>query len=412
MSQNFHITDTGPKPCSASVRNCPVGGAHFGNKEEAQRAYEFTAGEKHGLFGGLKKKLNPYSKHVTEADKRIESLESEMFARDLRQADGTLYDQIFSDGFTPEELEKRFGEETHTREATISYMDLGENDARVLGLSYGGDYKAEEEYGMAHISASLASEAYGPNDVVFYQNGDFSVLAIRGERTYGWDNTDISKNTSVVNAEQKARSRYDSHSPWPLSKSMVYGRKSAVELKAEFKEKAPGQTLPKNKAEYIKRLLEIDAGGSTPRTPAKGEFQTGNSLVIVTKDPLEAKLMSKLKASHDAGALRVGSSNNPFSRGVMFYDDRDLSRDYKSAMIRNEEAEKSATAYIAGTQAELEKQGSVYSVSPDVPKGATDIRESRFWLNFTPRGRKQVSGWFKKEQLDRMAAGDFSDTEG
>lgn len=36
----FHITEDGPKPCRARTRPCPIGGTHFENPKEAQKAYE------------------------------------------------------------------------------------------------------------------------------------------------------------------------------------------------------------------------------------------------------------------------------------------------------------------------------------------------------------------------------------
>lgn len=36
----FHNTDDGPKPCTARKRPCPVGGEHFTDRGEAQKAFE------------------------------------------------------------------------------------------------------------------------------------------------------------------------------------------------------------------------------------------------------------------------------------------------------------------------------------------------------------------------------------
>lgn len=408
MHKRFHLTENGPKVCVASARDCPVGGAHFIDKAEAERAFEFASEKKLGVFGALKKKADPYSKHVTEADKRIRALANDMAMRDERQKDGTLLSQFLSEGVTEADLEARFQEEGNTRQANVSYMDPAEGDARVIGLTYGGDFKAEEEYGMAAIAKSLRSGEYGPDDVLFYTRGDATVLAIRGENEFGWTSTP-SENDTVVRAEEEALRRYRDYYPWNNNKlRWSLEDKKLPELKADFKKAYPDRPYPKYKTEIIMDLIRSTSNEDL-RTPAMGEFQNGRALVIVTKDPLEAKMMAKLKKSHNAGALRVGSSSNPFSRGSLFYDDRDLSSGVKKNQIRNEEAVKSAKAYIAETRSNLESQGRVYAVSPDVPDGAKDIRESRFWLNLAPSGRKQVFGWFTKDQLDRMATGDYSD---
>lgn len=43
----FHLTEEGPKPCNANVRECPIGGAHFESKDAADRAYEGKLASEH-----------------------------------------------------------------------------------------------------------------------------------------------------------------------------------------------------------------------------------------------------------------------------------------------------------------------------------------------------------------------------
>jgi hypothetical protein len=43
MSQKFHLTSDGPKPCHASLK-CPLGGEHFTNMSSAEEAYAQTMG--------------------------------------------------------------------------------------------------------------------------------------------------------------------------------------------------------------------------------------------------------------------------------------------------------------------------------------------------------------------------------
>jgi len=38
----YHLTDDGPKRCTATVRNCPLGGEHFATQAEAQSAHELS----------------------------------------------------------------------------------------------------------------------------------------------------------------------------------------------------------------------------------------------------------------------------------------------------------------------------------------------------------------------------------
>lgn len=50
MAKRYHVTENGPKRCEARRRVCPVGGAHFTSKDEAERAYSFTATTKFNIF--------------------------------------------------------------------------------------------------------------------------------------------------------------------------------------------------------------------------------------------------------------------------------------------------------------------------------------------------------------------------
>lgn len=51
--RKFHITEDGPKECSASVKACPVGGEHFTDVQLARKEYENQQRDK--IFSTLKK---------------------------------------------------------------------------------------------------------------------------------------------------------------------------------------------------------------------------------------------------------------------------------------------------------------------------------------------------------------------
>lgn len=46
----YHLSVKGPRPCSATVRECPVGGAHFGSMDEAMEGYQEKLREQFGEF--------------------------------------------------------------------------------------------------------------------------------------------------------------------------------------------------------------------------------------------------------------------------------------------------------------------------------------------------------------------------
>lgn len=406
MKNRFHITENGAKPCKAHIRDCPIGGAHFETKEEAVRAFEFSAAQKNSPFGSLKKKADPYSAHITRAEDRIKKLEKDMLMRDERQKSGTLYHQLLAEGITDEAIEEQLKFESNTREAGVGFMRTENSDVLVMGVTYGGDYKAEEEWGIAHISKSLRAGDYGSDSVIYYEKDGFTILAIEGERSYGWS-ADPNQNELVQRAEETAISRYRDYAPFEFMKQKwSLQRKTASELRAELKGHV--SPLPTKKDELVAAVFQKRHGEGF-RTPSIGEFQSGKALVMVTKDPIEAKLYKKMKESHDSGNLRLGNSQNPFARGVLFYDDRDLTREHKSNLIRTEEAQKSAKSYISDTEQKLRENGTLFAVSPRVGADLKDVRDAKFHLNYSPRGHKQIFGQFNKEQLERLANGDYSD---
>lgn len=54
----LHLTDDGPKPCSASVRDCPIGGDHFDNMKDAMSAYDSIMAT--NTFNSFNKKRLPH----------------------------------------------------------------------------------------------------------------------------------------------------------------------------------------------------------------------------------------------------------------------------------------------------------------------------------------------------------------
>jgi len=401
----FHLTESGPKPCKANVRDCPIGGAHFDTKEKAEAAFEFKADRKFSPLGALKKKVDPFTKHIATADKRIQALADEMRAREERQNGATLWHEITKE-FPQELLEERFKERYNNRQSEVSFKPLVGGKARgAVGITYGGDHRTEEEYGIHHIAKSLRNGDYGPNDVQVYSEGDFTYFVVKGERAYDW-NDDLENNRLVKDNAKEAKERYKRYSPWELRNLKWDAQaKSAKELREELTQYG---SVPKTKSEMVNKWVELKSNQPW-RTPAMGEFHNGRALVIVTKDPLESKLMHKLKETHEAGALRFGAAANGSS---VFYDERDLPPEQIENMIREEEAQKASKGYIAETEAKLrQSDGTLFAVSPRVDHTLKDVRDSDYWLNFSPRGHKQIFGRFNKKQLEKIAAGDFSDVK-
>lgn len=54
MEKKFHLVNGEPKPCTASVRDCPIGGEHFATGAEARSSYEYENNK--NLFNNTHKK--------------------------------------------------------------------------------------------------------------------------------------------------------------------------------------------------------------------------------------------------------------------------------------------------------------------------------------------------------------------
>lgn len=58
-AESFHVGKNGPAPCGASVRDCPLGGAHYGTMVEAEKAFAKEQSKASGLFPRFKKPKAP-----------------------------------------------------------------------------------------------------------------------------------------------------------------------------------------------------------------------------------------------------------------------------------------------------------------------------------------------------------------
>lgn len=416
MSTKFHVTDDGPKSCSASIRDCPIGGAHFESQEAAQQSFENKMNSGKGLFSKFTKDKNPATRHIRNADKRIRAMEKDLKARDARQFKDTAYQQILRE-VSEEEFKKMEELETSTRQASIGYLKTEDGEDRVVGVSYGGDYKAEEEWGLSHIRKALANGDFEKDDVAYLEKNGKGVLVIRGE-DFGFSPESEYAQRSVATAMK----RFDDYVPYDEQKVLwqterKYGDKKVAELRSMFKGKI--NPLPTKRDDLMKAITvyETNPPTDTVKVP-QGEFQNGKVLSIVSDNKAMMATMRKAKEAHDAGTLRMGNSRNPFARGVVFYDDRDVSRDSKVRQVKIEEGTKLASENIKESWDKLKRNGSAFAVSPHVDEDLQDINDAKYWVNYYPNkvpegtkleGGRSVFGYFKKTDIDAMANGDFSE---
>lgn len=398
----FHNSEDGPRPCHANVKACPVGGDHYDSLETAQKAYEDEMSKSVGIFNKLMTKKDPNTAHIREAEKRIKASEKDLKARDARQGKDTVIHQLYREGITDDDLKKVMELELNNREAGIGYLSTSEGSDMIVGVTYTGDYRAEEEWGLAHISKSLAEGTFKKDDVRFFEKDGKGYLLIKGERSYNFEE-------DAKNSLKTADNRFSNYVDYDeRSKQFSLERKSVAQLRSEFKGKI--KPLPTKKSDLINAVLDLERPKDFVKHP-QGEFHLGNALAIVSDNPAMIATMRHAKDAHDNGSLRVGSSSNPFSNGVVFYDERDISRDDKINLIKSEEATKAAVDYISETEKKLKENGRVYANSPRVGPELKDVRDSKYWLNYSPKNHKQIFGWFNKDDLDKIANGDFSPWE-
>ena len=398
----FHNSEDGPRPCHANVKACPVGGDHYDSLETAQKAYEDEMSKSVGIFNKLMTKKDPNTAHIRAAEKRIKASEKDLKARDARQGKDTVIHQLYREGITDDDLKKVMELKLNNREAGIGYLSTSEGSDMIVGVTYTGDYRAEEEWGLAHISKSLAEGTFKKDDVRFFEKDGKGYLLIKGERSYNFEE-------DAKNSLKTADDRFSNYVDYEeRSKQFSLERKSIAQLRSEFKGKI--KPLPTKKSDLINAVLDLERPKDFIKHP-QGEFHLGNALAIVSDNPAMIATMRHAKDAHDNGSLRVGNSSNPFSNGVVFYDERDISREDKINLIKSEEATKAAVDYFSETEKKLKENGRVYAAFPNVGPELKDVRDSKYWLNYSPKNHKQIFGWFNKEGLDKIANGDFSPWE-
>jgi hypothetical protein len=386
------------KLVKAHLRHINGGAA---SPEEVEQFYaEKYASDSSILEGKTKKNEKQYFAHIDKASKRIKKEESDMKKRDARQFTETAYAQLQKEGFSDEDIEEITSLKLRLRESGIGYLDTSEGEDRVLGVVYTGDYRYEEEQGLADIAKSLESGELAPDQIKYEEVNGRGVLSI----------INISKNYRIQESYERnkkiALKSLDNYTPSEqFNDRLTLSMKKVPELQTLFKN--PPAKMPRRKSEIIDALLREKYPNTGAKHP-QGEFHDGRVLSIASKNPVMKSMLKKAKAAHDSGNLRVGSSSNPYGRGVLFYDQRDISRKGRERVIRDEEASKAAREYISKTSENLKKNGYLYAIKSNANADTKDIRDSEYFVNYSPQGQKQLFGWFKKDDLEKIARGDLS----
>lgn len=406
--EKFHINqETGEVgKCTANIKICPVGGEHYSSLEEARAAYE-NAQNDELLTSAKRKPRNEFTQHIRNADKRIRDMEDDLKKRDERQGSNTIIQQLYRDGITEEDLQRVMDLKLNNRESGIGTLSSKDDDSDpVVGVTYTGDYRAEEEWGLKHIKENLEKGTLAKDNVVFMEKNGRGYLAIKGDQPYLFKET----GPAALKKADERFTRYSSGDDW--KEEIRLSKKSLIELKQMLKGKV--KPLPTTKDKLINAAINLNRPKNYIKHP-QGEFHDGTALAIVSDNPAMIATMKHIKEAHDDGALRLGESANPFSRGVLFYDERDISRKNKIGIVKDEEAKKASEEYIAEVEEKLKEKGRLYAASPNADRDTKDIRDSEYFLNYYPNKRdfkdvpaNGVYGWFKKEDLQKIAGGDLT----
>lgn len=320
----------------------------------------------------------------------------------MSKRSNTLYKHLLDSGFSGEEIEKRFSEDTSMRQVSLSYFKEDSEDDPVVGISYSGDFRYEEEAGLSTLGQRFASKEK-QKTYVFKREVDGQPVYVFTASEARYEDDALMRR--IGEALERHRNPYNAI-PW-----RVY-QKSVKALRAELKEKGVSP-LPTKRAdaerEYVKHVL----GQDVVTYANVGEFHYGDYLVVVVGDEvLRAALDYLVDVSVPKNALTLGSSTNPFSRGVLIFDERDLLPKTIQRQKDEEAYYKKRMKAADSAVAALKENGYLYAIKPAHLVSVVyrdDLGEGDYYyVNYSPRGGKQVFGWFTLAELSQLADGSIA----
>ena len=409
MADKYHINLQGEAGLCKALKTCPFGSddKHYSSAEEARSAFEAEMSSS-SVFKKLSKKGFSDS------------------TRNARQLGGTVYDQLVQQ-FGLASVEKDMAEKTDLRGVSLTYINQAVGKP-IIGIAYGGDFRSEEEYGTSEIYKALEK---GKNQKdLFYRKTDDAgnvgyVVVNPQKQDY--------RPEEILQREWDEALRRHNQPP--------YGNYTREIDKLEFRlttkqlrerAKAAGiKPLPPTKQKLAQAIYRAEHSDEIiPTTQSVGEFHDGRNLIIMTDNPRMLATLDKLVEAAEHDSLRMGSSSNPFSRGAMFYDERDFSVATRNTLARAEKWEAQQMKKIEGLRERLQgdrgsrgwNTNSVYalgrpqagfdsvirySAGKDGRK-VTDPADTYYFINMSRQGHKQVSGWYNREELEAFASGDWT----
>lgn len=313
--------------------------------------------------------------------------------RAMRQTAGMVYHQLLAQGFTHEEILAEEDSGPGTRRIGLAISSQEGSDLPLIGVSYGGDFRSEEETGIPEIAAALRNGEHASRIVTGDVEGHWFLALHADNGLHSW------------NPEQHLRERAET----ALSRSRHAAREEfwldkwlkVPELRDLIRGAGIDGPLPRTKTE-LQDILATKVRKKSVLANV-GEFHFGDTLILLPARPV---ITATLRILAEAGKhLRMGGSSTPFGRGATLYDERDLTGDTVEQFRALEDYVRRQDQKAEPTRRALRAQGSLWALSSPTRRDGRDL----FWLNFSPRHHRQVSGWFTLFELnEKIRTGDWS----
>lgn len=407
----YHVNDEGNVGKCGAKNSCPFGGEtgfedHYATPEEAKKAYEKKMEGNSGSSSSLKS--DPNTKHLSKIKRALAQNAADFKARDAWR-DKTLEKELEAK-FSREEIDELLNMKIFAGESTIGYGGMNKNSDKFYGVTFSPNPKFEEEEALRKLHKALEDGDVSPDEISIVEKDGKTSLIIN---PYGHEGYAVERSFNEANRQLNnyfPPKRFDAK--WKLE------RNSLVELKSMAK--AAGiKPMPTRRAEIVNKLLDHQLGETTLRTPqaSYGEGM-GEVLTITTDNKVMAEALKRVKSANDNGTLRIGSARNPFSRGVLFYDDRDMSSDDKAQMIKDNVVAEELSKRIEPSVDALRKVSrNGVLVRPSSNGDLKDLSEGKYWVDFRAKNLDHdkylsrddnVYGYFNEKEINDMANGDYT----
>lgn len=323
-------------------------------------------------------------------------------------ADGnTIYQRLLALGHTREDIDAAVaeGHRKHgNRKIYLTSATQDGSDDPLVGVTYTGDYRAEEERGLGLICDRLADPDRDQSTIAsIVEHNDHLYFVIEAE-SYHWRALDDMIDR-IESAEQRA-----SDGPY-YPEYFQDQSKSVAAMRAELKGLVT--PLPRTRKELLD-AIRVHVRG-LPEREAIGEFHRGDWLIMAPADDLMTDALALLFDATTTNDLRFGGSSNPFSRAVSFYDDRDLTPETVEQARAAQHWHDTQMAAIADVEARLMDKGTLYAITPGRLAPGDRPMGDYWFINYYPKVNKAadprygVSGWMTRDELLHGLATDWAD---